>query len=157
VDAPSEEAVESDDDKLENGDPATIIPFMSKRPRWACLAPRKTADPRGGTGHLQRRLVGPTIRVRRGTTLRINVINDLPKTGQPPVTVNAGPDDEPHDLYTTNLHTHGLHVSPIGNSDNVFREIPPGSSFQYAFTIPADHPTGHFGITRTNTARSLTS
>lgn len=90
------------------------------------------------------RLIGPTIRVRRGTTLKIKVINELPKTGEPPVTVDPNQEDEPHDLYTTNLHTHGLHVSPAGNSDNVFREIPPGASFQYTYTIPPDHPAGTF-------------
>ncbi len=90
------------------------------------------------------RLVGPTIRVRRGDKLKINVINELPATGAPPVTVDPKQEDEPHELYTTNLHTHGLHVSPSGNSDNVFREIPPGSSFQYTYSIPPDHPSGTF-------------
>jgi hypothetical protein len=90
------------------------------------------------------RPVGPTIRVRRGTTLKINLINELPGTGAPPVTVDPEQADQPHDLYTTNLHSHGLHVSPQGNSDDVFREIPPGGSFQYRFTIPADHPAGTF-------------
>ncbi len=90
------------------------------------------------------RLVGPTIRVRRGTTLKINLINELPTTGALPVTVDPEQDDQPHDLFTTNLHTHGLHVSPEGDSDNIFREVPPGTSFQYTYKIPADHPAGTF-------------
>jgi FtsP/CotA-like multicopper oxidase with cupredoxin domain/peroxiredoxin len=90
------------------------------------------------------RLVGPTIRVRRGTTLKINLINELPTTGAPAVKVDPEQDDQPHDLFTTNLHTHGLHVSPEGDSDNIFREVPPGASFQYTYTIPADHPSGTF-------------
>ncbi len=90
------------------------------------------------------RLVGPTIRVRRGSTVKIKVVNDLPAAGAPTVTVPPGQEDPPHELYTTNLHTHGLHVSPEGTSDNVFRAIAPGGSFQYAFTIPADHPCGTF-------------
>jgi len=89
-------------------------------------------------------LVGPTIRARRGTTLKINVVNELPSGDPPAVDVPMDQVDPPHDLYTTNLHTHGLHVSPTGNSDNVFREIPPGSSAQYSFAIPADHPSGTF-------------
>jgi FtsP/CotA-like multicopper oxidase with cupredoxin domain/peroxiredoxin len=89
-------------------------------------------------------LVGPTIRVRRGTTLKINLINELPTTSAPPVQVDPEQDDQPHDLFTTNLHTHGLHVSPEGDSDNIFREVPPGASFQYTYTIPADHPSGTF-------------
>jgi FtsP/CotA-like multicopper oxidase with cupredoxin domain len=44
----------------------------------------------------------------------------------------------------TNLHTHGLHVSPQGNSDNPFVTINPGKSFDYAIAIPADHPAGTY-------------
>jgi FtsP/CotA-like multicopper oxidase with cupredoxin domain len=36
----------------------------------------------------------------------------------------------------TNLHFHGLHVSPQGNADNVFVEVPPGGSFTYELTVP---------------------
>jgi FtsP/CotA-like multicopper oxidase with cupredoxin domain/peroxiredoxin len=90
------------------------------------------------------RLVGPTIRVRRGETLKIKVVNELPKADEPVVADTENQADPPHDLYTTNLHTHGLHVSPVGNSDNAFREIPPGGSFDYSFTIPMDHPSGTF-------------
>lgn len=45
---------------------------------------------------------------------------------------------------STNLHTHGFHVSPNGNSDNPFIEIMPGESFQYKFKIPKTHPSGTF-------------
>ena len=41
-----------------------------------------------------------------------------------------------------NLHTHGLHVSPRGNSDNVFLSIAPGGSQQYEIHLPDDHPAG---------------
>lgn len=44
----------------------------------------------------------------------------------------------------TNLHTHGFHVSPNGNSDNPLIEIMPGKSFQYTFKIPKNHPSGTF-------------
>src|SRR5438132_13751370 len=90
------------------------------------------------------RHVGTTIRGRPATTPKINVINELPTTSVPPVAVDPEQEDRPHDLFTTNLHTHGLHVSPGGNSDNVFREIPPGASFQYTYTVPPDHPSGTF-------------
>jgi FtsP/CotA-like multicopper oxidase with cupredoxin domain/peroxiredoxin len=95
------------------------------------------------------RPVGPTIRVRRGSTLCIKLINELVRTQAPPLIIEAKPwvssqEEPPHDLFSTNLHTHGLHVSPEGNSDNIFREIPPGGSFQYTIAIPADHPTGTF-------------
>lgn len=67
---------------------------------------------------------GPTLRVRPGDTLRVKLNNDL---GQ-----------------TTNLHTHGLHVSPEGNSDNIYVMVEPGKSFSYEYRIPDDHPSGTF-------------
>jgi FtsP/CotA-like multicopper oxidase with cupredoxin domain len=67
---------------------------------------------------------GPTLRVRPGDLLRVRLVNRI---------------DQP-----TNLHTHGLHVSPQGNSDNPFVTVEPGSSFDYAIRIPADHPAGTY-------------
>jgi len=42
----------------------------------------------------------------------------------------------------TNLHFHGLHVSPRDNGDNVFLHVAPGESFQYRVPIPHDHDAG---------------
>ncbi len=67
---------------------------------------------------------GPTLRVRPGDTLRVTLRNELDQT--------------------TNLHTHGLHVSPEGNGDNVFVMVRPGDSFTYEYRIPDDHPSGTF-------------
>lgn len=67
---------------------------------------------------------GPTLRVRPGDVLRVRLINHL----QQP----------------TNLHTHGLHVSPERNGDNPFVVIAPGEVFDYEYTIPANHPAGTF-------------
>ncbi|MFI5615518.1 multicopper oxidase family protein [Amycolatopsis sp. NPDC051903] len=67
---------------------------------------------------------GPTLRVRPGDLLRIRLFNQV---GQ-----------------ATNLHTHGLHVSPQGNSDNPFLRIEPGTSFDYEIRVPDDHPAGTF-------------
>jgi FtsP/CotA-like multicopper oxidase with cupredoxin domain len=44
----------------------------------------------------------------------------------------------------TNLHTHGLHVSPVGDGDNVLLQIAPGESNDYRIRIPADHPQGMY-------------
>jgi len=41
-----------------------------------------------------------------------------------------------------NLHTHGLHVSPKGNADNVLLHIPPGMSNTYTYEIPRNMPQG---------------
>ncbi len=62
---------------------------------------------------------GPTLRVRPGDTLVITLENRL---------------DEP-----TNLHTHGLHVSPEGDSDNIFVQVDPGQSHTYTYVLPSDH------------------
>ena len=83
-------------------------------------------------------LGGPTLRVRPGDTLRVLVDNQLPPN---PDGVPANP-NTPHQNNTTNLHVHGMHVSPQGNSDNVFVEIPPAGNFQYEYQIPANHPPG---------------
>jgi FtsP/CotA-like multicopper oxidase with cupredoxin domain len=45
----------------------------------------------------------------------------------------------------TNLHFHGLDISPLGNGDNVFLHIQPGSDFTYHITIPQKH-VGLFGF-----------
>ncbi|MCY0903705.1 multicopper oxidase family protein [Arthrobacter sp. H14-L1] len=42
----------------------------------------------------------------------------------------------------TNLHVHGLHVSPQGNSDNVLVSVEPGESFDYEYRLPVNHPPG---------------
>jgi FtsP/CotA-like multicopper oxidase with cupredoxin domain len=42
----------------------------------------------------------------------------------------------------TNLHTHGLQVSPSGDSDNVFVRVDPLRRHQYEYEIPRDHPAG---------------
>ena len=44
----------------------------------------------------------------------------------------------------TNLHTHGLHVSPAKNGDNPLVEIMPGESFQYSIKIPKNQTSGTF-------------
>jgi FtsP/CotA-like multicopper oxidase with cupredoxin domain len=51
---------------------------------------------------------GPTLVVKPGDTLSINLANDLPAN---PEVQRTGA--FPHDPYTMNLHTHGLSVSPL--------------------------------------------
>lgn len=67
---------------------------------------------------------GPTLRVRPGDLLRVELVNRLDAV--------------------TNLHTHGLHVSPEGNSDNILVRVAPGEAFHYEYRIPEDHPAGTF-------------
>jgi len=68
----------------------------------------------------------PTIRVRKGDLLRLNFTNSLPMSGYNILG---------HDRQMTNLHTHGFHVSPVGNSDNVMIDFLPGESFTYEYNL----------------------
>jgi suppressor of ftsI len=69
---------------------------------------------------------GPTLVMCPGDKVTVHVINDM-KTGEP-----------------TNLHVHGLHVSPNANHDNIFIEIAHGHRQTYDYAIPADHDPGSF-------------
>jgi FtsP/CotA-like multicopper oxidase with cupredoxin domain len=81
---------------------------------------------------------GYTWEIRPGDTLRVHLVNHLPKLHNPPPMRM----DRPHQWTTMNLHTHGLHVSPSGHADNVFLEIPPGEQHHFEIPVPADHPAG---------------
>ncbi|HEX3216177.1 MAG TPA: multicopper oxidase domain-containing protein, partial [Aestuariivirgaceae bacterium] len=43
-----------------------------------------------------------------------------------------------------NLHIHGVHVSPKGNSDNVMLHIAPGMANTYVYDIPTNMPQGAY-------------
>ena len=82
-------------------------------------------------------LSGPTLRVLPGDTLTVTLSNSLG--------ADYGPDanwamNEFWLLNTTNLHTHGLHVSPA--QDDVFTSVSPGGSYTYTYTVPGDHAPG---------------
>jgi FtsP/CotA-like multicopper oxidase with cupredoxin domain len=77
---------------------------------------------------------GPTLQFNPGDQVNITLDNDL-KNG-PLVQGDAyGP---------TNIHLHGLHVTPHGNSDNIFLVVDPGQSSAYHYEIPATVPEGLF-------------
>jgi len=88
-------------------------------------------------------LLGPTIVARPGDTLRVQLTNNLP-ADDPSCQDHPDSINIPHCFNSTNLHTHGLWVSPSGNSDNVFLLFRPGTSFQHEYAIPSDHPAGTF-------------
>ena len=68
--------------------------------------------------------IGPTLRLRPGDRLVVELTNEL------------GVD--------TNLHTHGLNVSPASPADDVFARIAPGETRRYEYELPTDHPSGLF-------------
>lgn len=92
----------------------------------------------------------PTLRVNPGEKLIIHLKNDLQgltipdfqSTADTPVGQTPPLYPSPMTSTPINLHTHGLHVSPSGNSDNVLLSIPPGSSNTYTYDIPPDHEKG---------------
>ncbi|HTZ88545.1 MAG TPA: multicopper oxidase family protein [Solirubrobacteraceae bacterium] len=67
---------------------------------------------------------GPTLVICAGDHLTVHFKNDL---------------TEP-----TNLHTHGFHVSPEANHDNVYLRIEPHQAFTYEYDIPQDQPAGAY-------------
>jgi FtsP/CotA-like multicopper oxidase with cupredoxin domain len=67
---------------------------------------------------------GPTLEVRPGDELAVDLVN--------------------HVRQPTNLHTHGLHVSPKPPADDVLLEIEPGHTYHYRYALPRDHPGGTF-------------
>ena len=85
--------------------------------------------------------VGPTIRLKPGETVRATLSNQLPTE---PCVSPEGTPNIPNCFNTTNLHSHGLHVTPTGNGDNVMLEVRPGETFQYEYNLPFDHPAGTF-------------
>jgi suppressor of ftsI len=68
--------------------------------------------------------VGPTLRLWPGDVLRLTLVNNI---GVP-----------------TNIHTHGLTVSPQAPSDDIFVEVQSGNTFTYRIDVPSDHPPGLF-------------
>lgn len=80
---------------------------------------------------------GPTLRLRPGDTLKIQLTNDLP----PNRDVAPLNTDQVHQINSTNFHFHGAHVSPSGISDNVLRVMEPGQSYEIEIELPADHPS----------------
>src|SRR5919109_3962950 len=106
------------------------------------LAQNKLArDLRVYTRTHEETIPGPILRIKRGDTLRIKLLVDpnlpsedsdlAPGHGEHVEDVNI-----PHGFNITNLHTHGLNVSPrfevdekgaiVKSSDNVLLEIPGG-------------------------------
>lgn len=83
-------------------------------------------------------LVPPTLRISPGETLRIDYINDLPPKSTETCAVNPCMD-------MTNLHFHGLTVSPNAPQDDVLTMLAkPGEALHYSVEIPQDHLPGLF-------------
>ena len=103
-------------DAFSPGVPTYVDGFMTYA--WTIVNGRASDGSLSGDGAL-----APTLQVNPGDTLRIRLKNEL---GHQP----------------TNFHTHGLVISPSGDSDNVIISIPPGMSNTYEYQIPANEEPG---------------
>lgn len=129
------------------------------------------------------RLVGPTLRAHPGEVVKLHFANEMKQMAQAGDDFPVSPainghsaldttyvDTLPHGFDILNLHTHGLHVSPQGNSDNVLLNILPADAktqdildcqhstdrdvdyrhvcvqgaFDYEYKIPEKHPAGTY-------------
>lgn len=116
------------------------------------LAPNTVAGRVLETATYNASLPGPTLRVRAGDRMEIRLINNLTFPGgplPPPQTVvdcgrrtpteTAGghaAHSDPSMFLVTNIHTHGLQVSPQGNGDNPYISLQPGETCDYAIQLP---------------------
>ena len=66
----------------------------------------------------------PVLRVNPGDTIRLRVNNLFEQMA--------------------NVHYHGMNISPLSPSDDIFIMITPSGSFDYEVGIPDDHPEGLF-------------
>jgi len=80
---------------------------------------------------------GPVIRAKRGESLRVQLRNNLPYT--------TGKNILGHTRNITNLHTHGLHVSPNEPADSMMVQLKPGEIYDYIYDLGAEEP-GHLNF-----------
>src|SRR5258707_11358283 len=78
----------------------------------------------------------PTLRLSPGDQLKVTYVNDLPTKAKESCAIAPCMD-------ITNLHFHGLTVSPDAPQDDVLDMMAmPGQSLRYNVQIPRDHPPG---------------
>ncbi|HEX6575960.1 MAG TPA: multicopper oxidase family protein [Gemmatimonadaceae bacterium] len=82
---------------------------------------------------------GPTLWVRPGDIVDITftnrIVHDQAET-------HPGYGRPPRDTHMSNLHYHGMHVSPVGDADNMMVMVPALGTYRYLFQIPIDHSAG---------------
>jgi suppressor of ftsI len=82
--------------------------------------------------------VAPVIRASPGDVLRITYVNDLPPKSRETCAISPC-------MNMTNLHFHGLAVSPSAPQDDVLGMLAmPGEVLHYSVAISRHHPPGLF-------------
>lgn len=84
---------------------------------------------------------GPTLRLKAGDRLRLTQVNQLPEN---PPTPSGTTHNRPHNPNTINFHSHGWHVDPTGQADNIFLKFEPGTTNVTEIQLPPDHHEGTF-------------
>ncbi|NEQ36491.1 MAG: multicopper oxidase domain-containing protein [Okeania sp. SIO3I5] len=93
---------------------------------------------------------GPTFRRDPGEKIEFTLYNELPPNDLPggQTCSDLQHNNEPGCFNSSNMHFHGLHVSPRTNtstnisSDDVFVEVSPGEDHQYCVALPEFHAPG---------------
>ncbi len=115
---------------IRDGFPEPAMRFSSRGTLRTTLrmatGPAKIAGDRYITETYDGTFPGPTLVICPGDRVTVRVVNDM-ATGEP-----------------TNLHVHGLHVSPTADHDNIFLVIPHGKTRTYHYSLPLDHDPGAF-------------
>lgn len=80
-----------------------------------------------------RQTPGPAIHVKPGSTMELELINCLhPPVGNQERNVFSSPN-------TTNIHTHGPHISGELPGDDIFAKVEPSSSMKFKYVFPTNH------------------
>ena len=90
----------------------------------AAVGPARMGNTRVSAWSYDGSVPGPTLVICAGDHVTVHLENELPEA--------------------TNLHTHGFHVSPEGNSDNIFVHVEPHQQFTYEYAIPTDMSPGSY-------------
>lgn len=83
-------------------------------------------DGKGNDPAFEPNLDAPTLNIEAGDTIKVKFVNEL----------GGG--------RLTNIHYHGLQVSPLGHSDNVFRKMADGKTYESVVKVPKTHPAGTY-------------
>ena len=83
----------------------------------------------------------PTLMIQPGDALRLDILDErIPDSVVQASDRHFDPTNPVSEA--SNIHTHGLLVSPTGNGDNVYRAFLPGNRYRTEMTLGADHATG---------------